>query len=262
MFFLGGYDLEMVTIRDLLRAHNIPFCDRKLSWGATASQYEADIRDCLKRNIQVVLIELPDDLNLVAGDTSDKIILIDHHNEEAGAEEPTALEQVFQLLKLPETLWTRHFELVAANDRGHIQGMLNLARPASQQEVSRIRAADRAAQGVTPRDEELALAAISDRQELCDGRLTVVLSNTSKSSAITDVLDKRLGGTGYQNLLIVTPESVNVFGSGQIIAQLNSRFCDDRIWFGGNLPESGFWGSDKASAELVRQQLIEFLEAK
>lgn len=34
IFFIGGKDLEMETIKQLLSAHNQPYIDKNLGWGA------------------------------------------------------------------------------------------------------------------------------------------------------------------------------------------------------------------------------------
>ena len=43
IFFIGGKDLEMETIKQLLSAHNQPYIDKNLGWGAKTSAYEAEI---------------------------------------------------------------------------------------------------------------------------------------------------------------------------------------------------------------------------
>ena len=89
-----------------------------------------------------MLVELEDDLGL-----GDHCLSINHHGPVAGADAPTALHQVFDLLGLPPEGWTRRMELVAANDRGHVAAMRHIG--AGLEEIREIRAADRAAQGIT-----------------------------------------------------------------------------------------------------------------
>src|SRR4051794_32689709 len=97
-FFLGGHDLEMVTIGELVESilpgHVV---DGQLSWGATASAYAEKIRQSLEDGESPVLIELEPDPDL----PSDRVIVVDHHGERAGADRPTSLHQVFALLGLP-----------------------------------------------------------------------------------------------------------------------------------------------------------------
>ena len=47
VFFLGGQDLEMVTIRDLLAQESCPYHDKGLGWGARASDYRTEIEAVL-----------------------------------------------------------------------------------------------------------------------------------------------------------------------------------------------------------------------
>ena len=49
-----------------------------------------------------------------------------------------------------------------------------------------------------------------------------------------------LGGPGFENLLVISPDEINVFGSGDVIEHLAAAFPDG--WYGGNLPEHGYFG--------------------
>jgi hypothetical protein len=156
VFFLGGQDLEMVTIRDLLAEHAPGrFHDKGLAWGAKASDYREEIEACLQRGETPVLIELQNDL----GRDPSRVMVVDHHGERAGKDRPTSLHQVFDLLGLPAERWTRWFELVAANDRGYIPEMGKMG--ATREEIEKVRAADRAAQGTTSEEEAAGEKAVS-----------------------------------------------------------------------------------------------------
>ena len=48
IFFIGGKDLEMETIKQLLSAHNQSYIDKNLGWGAKTSAYEAEISRTVK----------------------------------------------------------------------------------------------------------------------------------------------------------------------------------------------------------------------
>ena len=243
-FFLGGRDLEMEAIADLLRAH-VPtdrIVDRRPSWGARASDYQAEIAREAARGLVPVLIELEPDIPLPVG-----AFVIDHHNAHAGQDRPTSLEQVFALLRLPKGAWTRWHELVAANDRGHLPELK--AHGATSAEIRAIRAADRAAQGITSEEETAAAAAVQAARSLCGGRLTVVDLPHSKTAAAADRLEPILGGPGYQNLVVAGPESVTFFGDGRLIERLRHFFAGG--WWGGALPDRGYWGGRFPSCEVV-----------
>lgn len=49
IFFIGGYDLEMVEIRNMLQSHGCAFFDKKLSWGAKASDYKEELATLPKK---------------------------------------------------------------------------------------------------------------------------------------------------------------------------------------------------------------------
>jgi hypothetical protein len=250
-FFLGGHDLEMLAIRELLKTHGVPFLDHDLRWGAKASDYRADIDAALARGERPVLVELDDDLGLVA---AGKALRIDHHGVLAGWDRQTSLEQVFELLQVPREKWTRRFTLVAANDGGHIRAMQ--AAGASHEEIEQIRASDREAQGVTLEDEIEAERAVSNHRILVNGRLTVLEVESNQTSAAADRMEVALGGPGYKNLLIFSPNALNFFGAGDLVSALNGSFPGG--WFGGNLPEFGFWGISRvlATPEAVIDRVI------
>jgi len=242
-FLLGGHDLEMLTINELLKAYApTSFCDKNLSWGAKASDYRIEIDDALHAGKIPVLVELIDDLQL-----GEKVVIVDHHGSLAGKDRPTSLHQVFDLLMLPKNLWTHHFELVAANDRGYIGEMLECG--ATQKEIVSYRAKDRAAQGITQEQENQAVAAIADLQVLCHGRLTIVRLPHNHTATVADRLASELGGQGYKNLLVISPAEINFFGPGEMVRNLERQFPGG--WYGGSLPERGFWGHAGELPEVI-----------
>lgn len=249
-FFLGGRDLEMTVIRELLE-HHAPgrFHDHHLEWGAKASDYQSEIRACLAAGRTPVLIELEADMTL----DPQEIVIIDHHGRRAGSDRPTSLHQVFELLGLPAKLWTKRHALVAANDRGHIPAMIELG--ASRAEIAAIRAADRAAQGITSEEEQEGERAAGRAEVLAGGQLTVVRLAHDRTAAVADRLDPLLGGPGYRNLLVLSPGQVNFFGAGGWIDRLASEFPGG--WYGGALPKKGFWGHANPPRDVLTFLLAE-----
>ena len=250
-FFLGGYDLEMLTIRELVEQHtNAVIHDKHLSWGASASDYRQEIDSVLASGATPVLIELTLDPDL----PEDKVCIIDHHGPTAGHDKPTCLEQVFKLLNLPKHQWTRHLALVAANDRGYIPAMKELG--ATAEEIQAIRLLDRQAQGITDEEEQAAIAALDSLEYLCDDRLAVAYLPHSKTAALVDRLQPEAGGPGATNILIISPGEVNFFGEGKAVLALAERYPQG--WYGGDLPVKGFWGM--ADKELPANSLVLFLQ--
>lgn len=234
-FFLGGRDLEMVAIRELVeRAAPGQFTDHSAGWGAKASDYCVEIESAFAAGYTPVLVELALELPLATG----KVLIVDHHGPLAGANAPTSLEQVFRLLERPQAEWTRWYELVAANDRGHVRGMQRVG--ATQAEMIQVRAADRSAQGITANEESLGKAAAIAAVAMFDGRLTVVRLPHGRTATVTDALTRELGGPGYENLLILCPDETAFFGGGSAVVALDRTFPGG--WTGGELPERGYWG--------------------
>jgi CRISPR-associated protein Cas1 len=243
VFFLGGYDLEMVTIRDLLAQESRPCHDRGLSWGARASDYRTEIEAVLAQEQVPVLVELANDLSLDLA----QVILVDHHGAYAGEDRPTSLHQVFELLALPPERWTRWFELVAVNDWGYVPALV--AMGASQEEIIKVRAADRAAQGITAAEEAAGEQAAASAKSMVHGKLTIVQLPHARTATVTDRLAPELGGPGYENLVVYSPEEVNFFGTGELVYALDEAFPGG--WYGGALPERGFWGHGEPVPEVL-----------
>lgn len=244
VFFLGGSDLEMQTIRGLLEeTAPLHFHDKHLGWGARASAYGKEIGEALAAGRTPVLVELEDDLGLDRA----RVVVVDHHGARAGSDQPTSLHQVFGLLGLPAEGWTRWFALVAANDRGHIAEMLRLG--ARAEEIRRVRAGDRAAQGISLEEERAGEEAVRHAETLAQGRLTLVRLAHAHTATVTDRMDPTLGGPGFENLVALSPAEVNFFGSGELVTALDKRFPGG--WYGGALPQHGFWGRAGSGEEVL-----------
>lgn len=233
--FLGGHDLEMVTIRELALAILAPghVHDQGLRWGARASAYAHEIDAVLRDGATPVLIELIDDLDPAID--RNRLIIIDHHGKGAGVEKPCSLRQVFDLVGLPETAWSRRYGFVAANDVGHMRALREAG--ATPAEIRAIREADRSAQGVTAEDEAAAHRAIAAARRR--GSLLVVEAQTARTSPILDFLEPEYGGPGTGDVLVLAPETVEFYGRGDVVQALARRRGS---WYGGALPERGFWG--------------------
>jgi len=228
LFLLGGQDLEMQTIRDLLLAQGyregIDFIDHKLAWHqARLSAYSAFLAIPKK----LVGIELSLDIAPPAGYLS-----IDHHG--ARSEEESSLEQFAALMGI--TL-SREQRLIAANDSGYIPAMQALG--ATPGEIAHIRQLDRKAQGVTPEMEQQAEAdLIHNLRE--HGPLTVVQTQLETFSPLTDRL------FGRPHLLIYNDATLTYYGSSrnQVVAAYQPAIQEGRAYYGGQSP-GGYFGLAK-----------------
>ncbi len=231
LFLLGGYDLEMLEIRHILDRKKIPFLDKKLSWGARLSAYQADFPD-FRAFSQVYGIELIEDITPPA-----HYVRIDHHNEYANRE--AAILQVAKILGHPPD-W--HMKLVAANDSGYIPALLEIG--ASEAEIEEIRIADRKAQGVTPEEEQAAVLAITEKKMI--KALTVVSFSGKRFSPVTD----RLFGKTENQLLVHNPTTFTYFGIGaQNLAQkFEQEIRSGHAYYGGG--PNGFFGGFQAKIPL------------
>lgn len=243
VFFLGGGDLEMLAIRELLDTHGVCVVDRELGWDeARVSRYAEEIARAVGAGDTAVLVELTIDGPLPTG-----CIVVDHHGERAGEGKPGSLRQVFELLRLPESAWTRQMDLIAANDSGYLPAMQALG--ATVAEMTEIRARDRAAQGLTADEERSAAAATAARRFLANGRLAVVELDHRRSGVVADLLAPELGGPGADNLLVLMPDETAFYGEGTLVAALDGAWPGG--WRGGALPRRGYWGVARRLPEVA-----------
>ena len=222
-FLLGGADLEMQTIRDVLVRQDIPFVDHHLRWdNALLSSYQKELKE-IKEGQTIYGIELREDILPPACYRA-----IDHHNGLSSF--PCALEQVMGILQLP---MNRYEQLVSANDKAYIPGMLALG--ATSEEIATIRLADRKAQGVTEEEEHLAERAIADNKEFVNG-LIIVHALSSRFSPICDRLFP------YHKLLVYTDSEWMYYGeeSTKVRELFSNELAEGNLFYGGG--EQGYVG--------------------
>lgn len=247
LFLLGGYDLEMLTIKQMLEGKaGCIILDKHLRWdNARLSSYQDEL--CRFARYDIYGIELQEDIPLPRN-----YHRIDHHND--WADKPSSLEQVAEILG--ETL-SPYQQLIAANDRGYIPAMLALG--ASQEEIDDIRRTDREAQGVTEEDETLAEKAIAENLYIYKG-VTVVKAFTSRFSPICDRLYP------YKRLLIYTDAEWMFYGEGKekLVRLLAEDISQKKVFHGGG--DNGYIGAvqyayDKTAIEKFIKQTIKEYES-
>lgn len=227
IFLLGGNDLEMTTIKNLLVNAGEQFETHDLRWdNAKLSSYEKTLEEYGNSpDYQIYGIELNEDIP-----HPDNYVRIDHHNDFAN--KPSSLEQVAKLLDLA---MDRHMQLVAANDARYIPGMIKFG--ASREEIDDIRRADRAAQGVSEGDDE---RLAEESLKSCKGdasNLYVVKSLTSKFSTICDRMYP------YRRLLIYNDDVAEFYGEGvnDLTSLFKSELDAKKMYHGGG--DSGYLGT-------------------
>lgn len=227
IFLLGGNDLEMTTIKNLLVNAGEQFETHDLRWdNAKLSSYEKTLEKYGNSpDYQIYGVELNEDIP-----HPDNYVRIDHHNDFAN--KPSSLEQVATLLGLT---MDRHMQLVAANDSRYIPGMIKLG--ASREEIDDIRRADRAAQGVSEGDDE---RLAEESLKSCKGdasNLYVVKSLTSKFSTICDRMYP------YRRLLIYNDDVAEFYGEGvnDLTSLFKSELDAKKMYHGGG--DSGYLGT-------------------
>ncbi len=267
----GGNDGEMVVVKNILSAAGIEWLQPVKGWG----QKEFSPADLGLEVVEItgsregyptkrVTIEGDPVVVFVECGVKDWPegapipVLIDHHfarageaasltqviafldrwaerlNESGGEDGKVSAAQIRQVLNFSAAT-RRWIELVAANDARYIPGMLAIV--ATAEEVDRVRAFDRAAQGITPDQEAEGLRAIAEKA--VEGRLTIVKMSHSKTATVAD----RMFGQ-YDQLLILSGDGeANFFGDGALCASLKEKF---EGWNGGSglgkTGETAYWG--------------------
>jgi hypothetical protein len=230
IFLLGGYDLEMLTIKELLEQQGEVFYDKQLSWDrAMLSRYTEQLEKYGNHSAYSIYgIELIEKNTYIPGNYH----RIDHHNDYSHL--PSSLEQTAALLNI--TL-NRRQQLIAANDKGYIPAMKE--QGASDGEVCRIRFADRRAQGVTEADEMSAENAIANSTK--ENGIIIVKSVSSRFSPVADRLYP------YERLLIYTSDELIYYGAGKSrLAEIyRKEITEGRMFHGGG--DSGFIGAARSA---------------
>ena len=228
IFLLGGYDLEMLTIKQMLEGRDdcVVF-DRHLNWGnAILSAYGDEIKN--HPDSPVYGIELKEDIPCPKNYHS-----IDHHNSKE--DNASSLEQVADILGIK---LDRQQMLVAANDKGYIPAMMEIG--ATKVEIADIRRKDRKAQGISVEDERLAEESI-EKFLATYGELYVVKSLTSHFAPICDRLYP------YHELLVYTDEEWVYYGKRKpyLVEKLQNEIQQGRIYHGGD--DQGYIGTVKGA---------------
>lgn len=239
LFLLGGHDLEMLTIKQLLDGKDgCVVLDKNLRWdNALLSAYQDSM--ALYPDSDIYGVELQEDITVPAN-----YHRIDHHNDYAC--KPSVLEQVAEMMGVA----LNHYQqLVAANDKGYIPAMQALS--ASDEEIADIRRRDREAQGVSETDEQMAELSVKDHSSR-HGSLWVVRSLTPRFSPICDRLYP------YQRLLIYTDSEWVFYGEGkaELVDLLGEDIKQKKVYHGGG--DEGYVGS--ARWAYSQDEIMEFVE--
>lgn len=237
IFLLGGHDLEMLTIKQLLDGRDgCMVIDKNLRWdNAHLSAYQDSM--ALDPDADIYGIELLEDILVPAN-----YHRIDHHNDYAC--KPSALEQVATIMGVA---LNRYQLLVAANDKGYIPAMQALS--ATDEEIADIRRRDREAQGVSETDEQMAELSVKNHFSR-HGSLWVVKSLTSRFSPICDRLYP------YQRLLIYSDSEWVFYGEGkaELVTMLGEDIKQKKVYHGGG--DKGYVGCVKGRYEKKRIQIF------
>lgn len=251
LWVLGGNDGEMEVIKTLLGMAGDQWIQPKTSWGDL--QYKIDdLSDLVARPLrsfsEVVFVECKPVYGKIK---LFSIWVIDHHGDRAN--ESASVLQVLRVLEksgLQISDATRRWVgLIAANDTGAYAGMEMLG--ATLDEMARVRALTRRAQGITQEHEDTARTAL----ESAKANGLVLVAQVAEGKHIKNVcfLDAlHQAGRGNELYLLVGSGSFHFSGDGAICAKLHKEFSG---WAGGaGLGKKGdqraFWGFNGPNEKL------------
>lgn len=238
VFFLGGIDGEMIAIKKHLETLGLEYQDKKLGWGAKASDYKEGILQAVKDGKTPVLIELEVDFSL-----PEKAIVIDHHGDRSGE-----CPAIIQFLSLVGIKPTREDILIGAMDAGYIFGLDSIG--AKKTEIAKFLSCNDSNMSLKEMllsseviyddkddDENIIMTsdeilseverAVKTAEKI--GSLIVVRCSHSKCGPITTRL---IGEQKMQNILVLSEGGeVNYYSTGSVIRELEKKF--DLAWTGG-----------------------------
>lgn len=215
VFLLGGNDLEMATIRQMLIEHSCVFADKNLMWENARLSTYADVLSRWKDK-EFVGIELEADVDVPA-----RYIDVNHHNDRSV--EKSSLEQVAELL---DVSLNRYQQLVAANDKGHIAAMKDMG--ATEAEIVAIRQEDRRCQGVSRADEDIAEKDVSMARVVKDTIL--VKTQLTHFSPIVDRL------ASFQKIIVYSEQEMTYYGNDcfRVIELFQDELKEEKAYYGGS----------------------------
>lgn len=215
IFLLGGHDLEMQEICNLLTLQGERFVDKYLNWHNSNLSAYAEII-ATEPDSDFYGIELHEDCPLPKHYTR-----IDHHNDYCNHH--ASILQVAEMLGVTPD-W--HMQLVAANDAGYIPAMKALE--ATDEEIDDIRQKDRKAQGVSEEEEQQAKKAVETANMSYPG-LVIVKEHNDKFSPVVD----RLSNTyPYHSYVVYNETSICTYGS--IASSFRDYYHDSKkLYYGG-----------------------------
>lgn len=271
LFILGGNDLEMVVIKQLLSMAGVKFVQPKKEWG----DHSYSVRD-LNLEVEpsytvgngfgggmmpskitgfdrVCFVECrPADDFPPSNSRGTEVEIVDHHGEQSWR--PASILQVLRLLGLKLSSPTlRWVELVAANDSAWFEGMKTLG--ATADEMRFIRAGDRSAQEITGEQETEAERALTAPVEMV-GAVRVIRMAHSKTGPVGDrlAIDAISAGKPIPAYLVFSVDGeVNFSGPGDLAQAIHEKFVGG--WAGGSglgkADGTAYWGGYPPHEEVL-----------
>ena len=246
---LGGSDGEMEAIKALLGMAGEEWIQPQKKRGDLHFGFEDIGKTEADLQKTTVVFAESEPLWSQASRPAIEVIIIDHHGDLSGR--PASVLQTLEILekaglKISE-LTRRWLELVAANDCAAYAGMEGLG--ATREEIERVRAFTRKAQGITNEHKAAALEALECSQK--HGSV-LVARGSIKNVCFLDLLYR--SGRADEQYLLVGSGSFHFAGDGEICARLKDEFggWTGGLGFGKKGDKRAFWGMNGSPNLLTR----------
>jgi hypothetical protein len=256
VFLLGGRDLEMAEIVTVLKANKCTFYDKKPSWSeANLHFYAKEIEANPSKHFYAIELNIDEEDNLYKK-YKDQITIIDHHGKYIDRD-----ASLIQVLELLEQKPTREQQLIAANDRGYINGLKCIG--ATNEEIEEIRKKDREIQGVERHDEIMAKNDVRSKKE--KHGIISVCATTPHFSAVSDELYFQTKPYNPSRYIIYNDDKIVFYGFNHASLEkiLNVRYhlsFPDAYYFGGG--DYGYLGikEGKIDKKMIQKLCIKIIE--
>lgn len=234
LWIVPANDLEALEIHALLAEHGEAVLRTDQPWGASWEKLEPKIL------AEVLRFQKSGDGTVFGVELGGKKPAgaenIDHHYY-PGDDRSNPLSSIEQVAKILGVGLSRERQLVAANDKGWIPSLREAG--ASSEEIAGIRKRDRAAQGITSKQEEQARTDVAGAK--ISRGVAIVECSGLPTSAHTDFLEPLA-----LEILLKSPDRWSYSGPRhKILAGLKLK---ENHWSGGK-DERGYFGIEKPSEE-------------
>ncbi|MBQ4876364.1 hypothetical protein J8M21_03980 [Pseudoalteromonas luteoviolacea] len=273
-------DLEAHSIIELAKLHGFTIFEGPSFWGATLADAlaEIDLNTCKPNLLAIELPDLDGEAQQYLDQTGIVLHTLDHHQYPQSDARHTlsAIEQFAALFSLP---LSDYEQLVAANDKGFIPGLL--AAGASYQQMRQIRDDEARVRGVAQERAQAftwlntALSSVTSTDDVvylaCPADYVRVMSEVAQFPTQAAYEQALSSGTELKlSQVVIQYQKQNTTTQIEVLANKNRNAFSELVanwpysslqsWFGGQAPNYFFGASAKKDATACSHQFDELYD--